>query len=580
MKAQIQILHEEVFIMKANFPSALNNMKKKVILVLFLLIPLAPSFAQCDDWIDVSKNGYDQYGLAVDDEGNIYYGGQFFDSVTVGNHLIIADTILGPHSVFIAKVDSNGNLLWERHFTHTENLIGIFVPELAWSNGKLYVSGMYYGPLVDESGETLLVSPNYFSFYVMSLMDEDGQISASKSFATTNNGFVTYTGLYGITVGSNGKIFITGRFRDTVTFDTITLSSPGVRVTFIACLDGNLNTVWAKQSFHTTINTTSISRGYSIVTDNHFNVLIGGFTWKDIQFGNQLFTTNNDAGWNPYIAKFDSSGSCLWIRGGKGNGVFQNVYALDVNDNDEIFMSSPLEDTLSFNGTMLDAANGSLYLNKFDVNGNLLWSVQDGIDTNSVGYPLISDLFWKSGQVWCTGWGGISTGGNENFNGSVFALQFDENGNETSFFTTYGCSDSYHIVGDEKGNIYISGNLRSDSVSVGNIHFMSADTLRGPFLLKLCDVATVTQDITDNNSLLLFPNPAAEYFNVEIASAKETVHVYIADITGKNLQHKQISNRSGNVKLQFDVSTYPAGSYFVRVISNENSIVKQLQVVR
>src|SRR4030095_8224730 len=147
---------------------------------------------------------------------------------------------------------------------------------------------------------------------------------------------------------------------------------------FVARLDTDLNVLWAHNSTHTTTISAYYGRGYSIEADADENIVIGGFAWKDITFGTQTFITNNDAGWNPYIAKFDSNGNCLWIRGGTGPQTFDNIYALEIDENKNIYIAGQMDSTITFDGTTLLTANGRIFMNKYDASGNNLWVKQYG----------------------------------------------------------------------------------------------------------------------------------------------------------------------------------------------------------
>src|SRR5664279_2932897 len=53
---------------------------------------------------------------------------------------------------------------------------------------------------------------------------------------------------YKIAIDTKGNSFVTGAFQETVTFDTVTITSHGEGDIFIARYDSNGNCLWAKQA--------------------------------------------------------------------------------------------------------------------------------------------------------------------------------------------------------------------------------------------------------------------------------------------------------------------------------------------
>ena len=72
---------------------------------------------------------------------------------------------------------------------------------------------------------------------------------------------------------------------------------------------------------------------------------------------------------------------------------------------------------------------------------------------------------------------------------------------------------------------------------------------------------------TDDNSVLVFPNPSHEYFTLQIKSAKsEKVIATLFDVTGKVI--KRISSMHEN-RFELKRDDISAGVYFYRITSAE-----------
>src|SRR6185503_3680644 len=80
------------------------------------------------------------------------------------------------------------------------------------------------------------------------------------------------------------------------------------------------------------VQTTNSGRGYAIRTDAGGNILLSGYYAHILSFGNQsLNISTNSSSLAPYVAKFDSTGSSLWVKGGTGPFIFDNVYGLETD---------------------------------------------------------------------------------------------------------------------------------------------------------------------------------------------------------------------------------------------------------
>jgi len=121
--------------------------------------------------------------LVLDSENNLYLGGRN-DST---------------NGVYLAKYDSDLNLLWSQNFGTGASISHIAVT----SDGKLAV----VGPIVTviNFGQGNLTSDNncFLTPYFLVLFSSDGTSIWSISGSNCHNA-------YGVTAGANGAIFVTG----------------------------------------------------------------------------------------------------------------------------------------------------------------------------------------------------------------------------------------------------------------------------------------------------------------------------------------------------------------------------------
>jgi hypothetical protein len=79
-------------------------------------------------------------------------------------------------------------------------------------------------------------------------------------------------------------------------------------------------------------------------------------------------------------------------------------------------------------------------------------------------------------------------------------------------------------------------------------------------------------DLTEIDlALNVYPNPVIDRLNVPIPAGKGA-DVLLMDVNGKLLQHKTVSKDESLAQLA--LTNYPAGIYFVQVISTKNTVYK------
>jgi len=82
---------------------------------------------------------------------------------------------------------------------------------------------------------------------------------------------------------------------------------------------------------------------------------------------------------------------------------------------------------------------------------------------------------------------------------------------------------------------------------------------------KTTDGVSSVNSIAQSTDFELFPNPALEFFNVKNKN-QEVVNISFFDITGRLLVEKT----SSNYIEQINISSFPKGSYFVKIQTEEN----------
>jgi hypothetical protein len=88
-----------------------------------------------------------------------------------------------------------------------------------------------------------------------------------------------------------------------------------------------------------------------------------------------------------------------------------------------------------------------------------------------------------------------------------------------------------------------------------------------------------TQDISDIQSVTLFPNPATNMVNVELAlEATTDINISLIDFTGKVVYNNSFENVNSNTTIPVSIENVISGVYLVKIDSQEGSTVKRLVV--
>lgn len=366
-------------------------MKNTIFVLIFLLtlLNLKTLMAQDPNFIwGVSFGGTSDEevnDIAVDSKLNIINVGNFEGTTDLDpGSGITSYKASGRSSVFIQKLDSNGNLLWSQSYGSSDfnNANKVIVD----NSRNIYVSGYFSGDLdfdqgpevhklksigstdafvlkLDENGKYIwaisfndldyseginialdpfgnLYAAGHFSekIIIKTETDKDSVISIGSDdihlSKFTIDGKLKWVKRYGsfsndqvnsITTDNNGEIILTGSFFGGTTLDGITMiSGKGGNDAFTAKYDSSGNYLWSS-----TIGEDWQDQGTSVDTDNEGNVYTTGYYTKNAVYNDKDTTVNLVAiyQYDTYIQKQSPNGKLIWI---KGFGGVKNDFAGDI----------------------------------------------------------------------------------------------------------------------------------------------------------------------------------------------------------------------------------------------------------
>jgi hypothetical protein len=101
-----------------------------------------------------------------------------------------------------------------------------------------------------------------------------------------------------------------------------------------------------------------------------------------------------------------------------------------------------------------------------------------------------------------------------------------------------------------------------------------SDTATAEITVTTVDVA----DISGDNGISIYPNPASGQFTVTLAAGHEKVAVELTDMQGKVLQRQDLEDVNAGTAFRMNVENYEQGVYFLRIISAGNTSVFRVVV--
>jgi hypothetical protein len=284
-----------------------------------------------------------------------------------------------------------------------------------------------------------------------------------------------------IDIDNSGNSYVTGKFRDSISFNSITLINTGTWSVFIAKFDVNGNFLWAKIAASDSIMI-SVS---GISLDKTGDICLTGQYFATATFGISNLTSSAD--YDVYVAKYDTSGDLLWARSAGGPGIdYAGGVSTDKNGN--VFITG------DFHITSFPFSASKIFLAKYDGNGNSAWFKMslnnsldhfgNGIKTDSVGNSFITGEFFDT-LIFDSAV--VIDAGNVESNG--FLAKFDSSGN-ILWGQKVGAGSGYcgikAIDIDSAGNSYVTGYYHG-TIFLGTFSISSTLGLTNEIFVAKCD---------------------------------------------------------------------------------------------
>ncbi len=248
--------------------------------------------------------------------------------------------------------------------------------------------------------------------------------------------------------------------------------SAGVFDVYAGKYDASGNELWLAQR-----GTLGIEYGWDdinagalggVASDPFGNVYVVGRT------AGALDGNSNLGNYDFFVVKFGPTGNWLWTRQ-DGTGQDDDARAVATDASGHVFVTGFVRG--DFHG-VTRVGGADVFINKYDTNGNRLWTVLFGSDITDEAFGITCDA---DGNVIVTGWTDGSIEGLPALsNGDNFLAKYDSNGQRVWLreWGTFNKDTGYALATDAARNIYLSG------YTTGPLYTNAAFGNRDVFLAK------------------------------------------------------------------------------------------------
>ncbi len=323
-------------------------------------------------------------------------------------------------------------------------------------DGNVYVAGQYGGY---SQFDTIFCYGNGTYEAFLAKYNSVGDVQWVKHAGGPNEDYAT-----GVCIDTEGFIYITGYFLDSIFFDDLKLESADLNDIFIAKYSPDGELIWAKSA-----GGRGDDRAYAITADPHGNIAISGQFSGTSNFDLNFVSSSGD--YDSFLAKYGNNGICQWVKkGGGSNDDASKGIASDAAGNFFItgyIYGNTLFDTVQL--TTTSPTSTDIFIAKYNPWGGFEWVRKCDSYLGDNPYAIATD--WQ-GNSYITGYfQNETTFGNqtiyaEGYN-DAFLTKYNPDG-ECEWAKTIGGNDldvGTSVCVDDYGSVYITGFFDSALVS-------------------------------------------------------------------------------------------------------------------
>jgi hypothetical protein len=518
----------------------------------------------------ISSGGLRCYTVALDDQENIYTGGDFFGTVDVDPGPGVTNIYSSQASTYILKLNSLGQFIWVETFG-TINY-GCPIHEIQIDSDYNVISTGYFantGDFDPGSGTASLTNFGSQDGYVLKL-DANGDFLWVKQI-----GGVNLDRINSVTLDSLQNVYVTGDFAGTADFDpgagTDFATSAGHSDIFLVKLDPNGNFLWKN-----ILGGSYIEHGYGVTVDNKQNVYVtGSFSGTiDCDPGSGVYNISSNGSEDILLGIYNSNGDLLSANG-FGSSSIDKGRAVYVTDDQDIYLSGNFANSTDFdpspNSTII-TSNGSYdgFLLKLSRLNNLSSVNQVICNGESIVSPSGAYTWTMDGAYLDTIPNSI--GGDSIITTYLVSATVDTSVIQNGHILTANSNFGIYQWIDCNGNTLITNATSQTFEAVVDGSYAVIVSEEGCVDTSGCYQVTglASEDHGLARTTRIYPNPAYNKLNIDPGKLYTNGTLELLNASGLKINEFKISDQQ---LIQLDTQHLSGGKYFVRIITEEEVAV-------
>jgi hypothetical protein len=450
----------------------------------------------------------------------------------------------GNYDYWIVKIDSVGNIEWEKSYGGSEADMAQSIVETD-DNSYIIAGSTSSHHSGDVTGNP---SITYMDSYWIVKLDFYGNRVWRKCF-----GGSVYDQAFGIIKDKHGDFVIAGTSSSTNGNVTDHYGFADIWLVKINTL-GNI--IWTKS-----YGGTSVEQARAIANTNNGYIITGS---SSVVNGDVTTNYGNSDVW---VVRTDFDGNIIWQKS-YGGSEREIAYSITSDNKGNFFIAG----TTKSNDGMITEYFGDtdFWIIKIDSLGELLW--QKTIGGPSTEHPY-SICVTDDGGCIAVGYTSVYS----NFivqNKNYLIVKLDKDGS-VCWTDTLGGSDydvATSIINLGNHHFLVAGYSSSNDGDVSGHHPSSCGSLPDYWIVKFNDISEQNEmDTIDNEHFAIFPNPTDRFLYVNITEEISTLVFEVFDIMGQRMYSKH-----STTSLFIDLYNYPNGIYLLKVSGKNFTFTKKI----
>lgn len=227
-----------------------------------------------------------------------------------------------------------------------------------------------------------------------------------------------------------------------------------------------------------------------LVKDSNGNLILMGDFSGTRDFGGTSITAEGNT--EIFVAKFNPSGSLIWVVNGGDSSSFANTGGLTVDASDNVYITGKYQGNFSIEGTTISTvANSDIFVAKLNgTNGNLVWLNTAG--GNSIDEAFAITHVGNDQVVICGSYAGSADFGSVNLNSGVisninaFIAKYNSGGTVLWAIDAGGSMEdrALAVAANTAGDLYVAGYFQGNNAPMFGTNLSSSGS-NDVFLAKI-----------------------------------------------------------------------------------------------